>query len=107
MWGPPKSSRPAGNAAAHAIQLLHPHGIVITRDLVQVLFAMPLSTKLDRKLQAADDSSDGESYYEVSDRSSESFLETGEGGDIASSGDDQGSDEELVSLSLYLLQACC
>lgn len=53
---------------------------------------MPLSTKLDRKLQPADDSSDGEDYYEVTDRSSsESFMETGEGGDVVSS-EDEGSE---------------
>jgi len=49
---------------------------------------MPLSNKLDRTLQAARDSSDGEDYYEVSDRSSDSFLETGEGGEVISSDDD-------------------
>ncbi|KAF2845389.1 DUF947-domain-containing protein [Plenodomus tracheiphilus IPT5] len=46
---------------------------------------MPLSARLDRKLQAANDSSDDEEYYEVSDRSSESFIETGEGGAVMSS----------------------
>jgi ribosomal RNA-processing protein 36 len=64
---------------------------------------MPLSSKLDRKLRAAEESSDGEEYYEVTDRSSsESILETGAGGEIMSSGDEdedgQGSqDEAMVS----------
>lgn len=61
---------------------------------------MPLSTKLDRKLRAAEESSDGEDYYEVTDRSSsESFIATGEGGDVISSEDeaDEGlEDEEMV-----------
>ena len=61
---------------------------------------MPLSTKLDRKLRAAEESSDGEEYYEVTDRSSsESFIETGEGGDVISSEDeaDEGLEgEEMV-----------
>lgn len=61
---------------------------------------MPLSNKLDRKLQAAHDSSDDEEYYEVSDRSSDSFLETGEGGEVMSSEDEQDAgseDDEHVS----------
>lgn len=64
---------------------------------------MPLSTKLDRKLRAAEESSDGEDYYEVTDRSSsESILETGTGGEVISSEDededaeDDGSDDEDV-----------
>lgn len=61
---------------------------------------MPLSTKLDRKLQAADDSSDGEDYYEVTDRSSsDSILETGEGGDIVSSEGEDSQDGEMVGLT--------
>ena len=51
---------------------------------------MPLTTKLNRKLQAVDESSDDLSYYEVSDRSSPSIVETGEGDPI----DDSESDEE-------------
>ena len=64
---------------------------------------MPLATKLDRKLRAAEESSDGEEYYEVTDRSSsESILETGAGGEIISSGDEDAEgqdsqDEEMVS----------
>ncbi|KAL5121446.1 rRNA biogenesis protein rrp36 [Pleosporales sp. CAS-2024a] len=54
---------------------------------------MPLAAKLDRKLRAAEESSDGEDYYEVTDRSSsESVLETGAGGEIVSSGDEALSD---------------
>ncbi|KAH9882745.1 rRNA biogenesis protein rrp36 [Plenodomus biglobosus] len=52
---------------------------------------MPLSAKLERKLQAVHDSSDDEEYYEVSDRSSESFLETGEGGEVMTSDDEEGA----------------
>lgn len=54
---------------------------------------MPLSTKLDQKLRA-EDSSDGESYYEVSDRSSPSIIETGEGADILSESEDDENDAE-------------
>jgi len=66
---------------------------------------MPLADKLDRKLRPADDSSDGEDYYEVTDRSSsESILETGVGGQVMSSGDDdEGEDDEdeaVVSLKV-------
>jgi ribosomal RNA-processing protein 36 len=69
---------------------------------------MPLSNKLDRKLRAAEESSDGEDYYEVTDRSSsESLIETGAGGEVISSGDEggegQGSqDEEMVSFQRAL-----
>ncbi|OAL44791.1 DUF947-domain-containing protein [Pyrenochaeta sp. DS3sAY3a] len=56
---------------------------------------MPLSAKLDRKLRPEEESSDGEDYYEVTDRSSsESFIETGEGGDVISSGDEAGDASE-------------
>ncbi|CAO2648633.1 Nn.00g079000.m01.CDS01 [Neocucurbitaria sp. VM-36] len=61
---------------------------------------MPLSTKLDRKIRAAEESSDGEDYYEVTDRSSsESFIETGEGGDVISSEDEanEGLEDEGLS----------
>ncbi|KAL6705196.1 rRNA biogenesis protein rrp36 [Coniothyrium glycines] len=60
---------------------------------------MPLSTKLDRKLRAAEESSDGEDYYEVTDRSSsESLIDGGDGGDVMSSeGDDDVSGAEDVS----------
>jgi hypothetical protein len=68
---------------------------------------MPLSTKLNRKLQAAEESSDGEEYYEVTDRSSsESFLETGDGGEVISSGDENeegagAPDEAMVSFKRH------
>lgn len=65
---------------------------------------MPLSSKLDRTLRAVDDSSDGEDYYEVTDRSSSaSVIETGAGGDVVSSEDgedidnDNGDDEARMS----------
>lgn len=62
---------------------------------------MPLSSKLDRKIQAAEDYTDGEEYYEVTDRSSPSIIDTGEGADILSSeseneGPSGGNDEENV-----------
>ncbi|KAF2443864.1 DUF947-domain-containing protein [Karstenula rhodostoma CBS 690.94] len=64
---------------------------------------MPLSSKLDRKLRAAEETSDDEEYYEVTDRSSSpSIIETGEGGELLDSededeGDEDGSDAEDVS----------
>ena len=62
----------------------------------------PLSNKLDRKLRAAEESSDDSENYEVTDRSSsESVLEF-DGGDVVGSENDddaaEGSeDEEMVS----------
>jgi ribosomal RNA-processing protein 36 len=61
------------------------------------IITMPLSTKLDRKLRAVEDDSDNEEYYEVTDRSSPSVIDTGEGADILSSeseGEDAGEDDE-------------
>lgn len=52
---------------------------------------MPLSSKLDRKLRATEDSSDDEEYYEVTDRSSPSIIETGDGAEILSSEEDGDS----------------
>ncbi|KAH7411877.1 hypothetical protein DE146DRAFT_641604 [Phaeosphaeria sp. MPI-PUGE-AT-0046c] len=63
---------------------------------------MPLANKLDRKLRAAEESSDGEDYYEVTDRSSsESVIDTGAGGDVMSSGDedDEVQDESMSNAS--------
>ena len=62
---------------------------------------MPLSSKLDRKLRAAEESSDEEEYYEVTDRSSSpSVIDTGEGGALLGSDDEEedqdSSEEELV-----------
>ncbi|KAF2731400.1 DUF947-domain-containing protein, partial [Polyplosphaeria fusca] len=54
---------------------------------------MPLSSKLDRTLRATEDDSDESSYWEVSDRSSPSIIETGEGPDVMSSGSG-GEDDE-------------
>jgi len=58
---------------------------------------MPLSSKLDRKLRAAEESSDDEEYYEVTDRSSSpSIIETGEGGELLDSDEgDEGDEDEL------------
>ncbi|KAF2744469.1 DUF947-domain-containing protein [Sporormia fimetaria CBS 119925] len=61
---------------------------------------MPLATKLDRKLHAEEDLSDDEEYYEVSDRSSPSVIDTGEGADVLTSeaeeeeGDAEGSESD-------------
>ncbi|CAG5152634.1 uncharacterized protein ALTATR162_LOCUS2852 [Alternaria atra] len=61
---------------------------------------MVLSKKLDRTLRAAEDSSDGESYYEVTDRSSSaSVIEADEGGNVISSGDEQEGDSEDEDMS--------
>ncbi|EDU46623.1 DUF947 domain containing protein [Pyrenophora tritici-repentis] len=50
---------------------------------------MVLANKLDRNLRAAEESSDGEDYYEVTDRSSSaSVIEADEGGNVISSDDD-------------------
>ncbi|KAF2865595.1 hypothetical protein BDV95DRAFT_506623 [Massariosphaeria phaeospora] len=57
---------------------------------------MPLSSTLDRKIRAAAESSDDEEYYEVTDRSSPSVLDTGDGAEILSSenGDTSEDGEE-------------
>ena len=59
---------------------------------------MPLATKLDRKLRAAEESSDEGSYYEVSDRSSPSVVDTGDGAEIVDSSSDDESEnaEDMV-----------
>lgn len=65
----------------------------------------PLSSKLDRKLRAAEESSDDSENYEVTDRSSsESVLEF-DAGDVVGSGSElegaEGSeDEEMVCVIL-------
>jgi ribosomal RNA-processing protein 36 len=57
---------------------------------------MALSSKLDRKLRAAEDSSDDSENYEVTDRSSsESVLDTGAGGEIMTSDDDSDDDRHV------------
>lgn len=69
---------------------------------------MPLTTKLDRNLRAAEVDSDDESYYEITDRSSPSIIETGDGAEIVGSdseeaGADTGSNNEhdLVRIMAY------
>lgn len=55
---------------------------------------MPLTSKLDRKLRAAGESSDDDEYYEVTDRSSSpSLIDTGAGGEILDL--DDGTDDEF------------
>ncbi|KAF2463613.1 DUF947-domain-containing protein [Lindgomyces ingoldianus] len=64
---------------------------------------MPLSKKLDRTLRAEEDDSDDEEYYEVTDRSSPSVIDTGEGGEIASTDSEDeepdGVEEDLADNS--------
>ncbi|KAJ4347904.1 rRNA biogenesis protein rrp36 [Didymosphaeria variabile] len=56
---------------------------------------MPLSSKLEKKLRAAEESSDDEEYYEVTDRSSSpSIIETGEGGELLDSEEEDEGDED-------------
>lgn len=67
---------------------------------------MPLSNKLNRKLRPVEESSDGEEFYEVTDRSSsESILETGAGGEVISSEneEDGSEDEAMVSFYTYVI----
>ncbi|KAI4679358.1 rRNA biogenesis protein rrp36 [Alternaria hordeiaustralica] len=64
---------------------------------------MVLASKLDRTLRAAEDSSDAESYYEVTDRSSSaSVIEADEGGNVISSDgeeDGESGDEDMSDAS--------
>lgn len=55
---------------------------------------MPLSSKLDRKMRALEESTDDEEYYEVTDRStSPSVIETGgDGADVLSSDAEEAAD---------------
>ncbi|KAJ4289791.1 rRNA biogenesis protein rrp36 [Kalmusia sp. IMI 367209] len=56
---------------------------------------MPLASKLDRQLRAAEESSDDEEYYEVTDRSSSpSVIETGEAGELLDSEEEDEHDED-------------
>ena len=61
---------------------------------------MVLANKLDRNLRAAEDSSDGEDYYEVTDRSSSaSVIDGDEGGNVISSDEDEeAGSEDMVSI---------
>jgi len=64
---------------------------------------MPLEKKLSRTLRAADEDTDSEEYYEVTDRSSPSVIDTGDGADIINSSSDDEErdgvqDEEEVGL---------
>ncbi|ENI00361.1 hypothetical protein COCC4DRAFT_65520 [Bipolaris maydis ATCC 48331] len=59
---------------------------------------MVLSNKLDRNLRAAEESSDGEDYYEVTDRSSSaSVIEADEGGNVISSDGEEDAGSEDMS----------
>lgn len=72
---------------------------------------MVLASKLDRTLRAAEDSSDAESYYEVTDRSSSaSVIEADEGGNVISSDgeeDIESGDEDMVSLQDFYSASAC
>ncbi|GME27815.1 rrna processing protein [Neofusicoccum parvum] len=57
---------------------------------------MVLSRNLDRSLRARDDDSDSEPYPDELEGSSPSVLATGDGGEIASSGAESGSDQDEV-----------
>ena len=64
---------------------------------------MPLEKKLSRTLRAADEDTDSGEYYEVTDRSSPSVIDTGDGADIINSSSDDEErdsvqDEEEVGL---------
>lgn len=80
------------------------HRTFVNRPIYNQPAPMPLSSKLDRKLRAAEESSDEEEYYEVTDRSSSaSVIEFGDTEEIPSSGDDgEGSEgEEMVRSPLF------
>jgi ribosomal RNA-processing protein 36 len=66
----------------------------------------PLASKLDRKLRAAEESSDDSENYEVTDRSSsESVLEFDAGDVVGSDSEDEvaegSEDEEMVSFVFH------
>ncbi|EOA88634.1 rRNA biogenesis protein rrp36 [Exserohilum turcicum] len=57
---------------------------------------MVLASKLDRNLRAAEESSDGEDYYEVTDRSSSaSVIDADEGGNVISSDEEDAGSEDM------------
>lgn len=58
----------------------------------------PLSSKLERKLRAAEESSDDSENYEVTDRSSsESVLEFDAGDVVGSEDEDENEDDDEVA----------
>lgn len=65
----------------------------------------PLSSKLDRKLRAAEESSDDSENYEVTDRSSsESVLEFDAGDVVGSESEDdaaEGSEDEEMVCTMF------
>ena len=65
-------------------------------------YIMSSNCRVNRKLRIAEESSDGEDYYEVTDRSSsESVIETGAGGEIVSSDTDQEARSNNKSKSAH------
>lgn len=99
MWGPPKSR--VAQSGVFSRRSTPIQGLSLTTwwfssgDLIYML-AMVLANKLDRNLRAVEESSDGEDYYEVTDRSSSaSVIEADEGGNVISSGgeEDAGSED--------------
>lgn len=67
---------------------------------------MPLSAKLERNLRAADDTSDGEEFYEVTDRSSSASVMSFASGQVLGS---ENEDDEMVrhGLSKHDLEPPC
>lgn len=101
MWGPPKSR--VAQSGVFSRRSTPIQGLSLTTwwfssgDLIYML-AMVLANKLDRNLRAVEESSDGEDYYEVTDRSSSaSVIEADEGGNVISSGgeEDAGSEDRV------------
>lgn len=69
---------------------------------------MVLASKLDRNLRAAEESSDGEDYYEVTDRSSSaSVIDADEGGNVISSDEEDAGSEDMVSVGYYTQTRPC
>jgi hypothetical protein len=68
---------------------------------------MVLENKLGRNLRAAEESSDSEDYYEVTDRSSSaSVIDADEGGNVLSSDGEEGAgSEDMVSITYSHHQA--
>ena len=85
---------------SHLLNLAEVIGLTTTfAELSGADCTMPLSTKLDRNLRAAE-SSDNESYYEVSDRSSPSIVDGNENDELVDSSSDEGSDDDQVQQQL-------
>ncbi|KAI4944265.1 rRNA biogenesis protein rrp36 [Alternaria rosae] len=95
-----EEERERNTGTATLIHLQQP--LLLRHPQIQA-FTMVLANKLDRTLRAAEDSSDAESYYEVTDRSSSaSVIEADEGGNVISSDgeeDGESGDEDMSDAS--------